>query len=166
MSLFQKFLLFSVFWVNLLFFCGCGSIAQSLSETSTEYSPANFTQTAGSLNTPEKVFTWLTTFIQYRADQTPEDEFRPAEKTFALGYGDCDDYAVFAATVLSQHGYNTKVLAVYSASLVHAVCVWEENGSYNYLSNLGLRRISAQNLEQLAADISSSWISYQIYTQS
>lgn len=44
--------------------------------------------------------------------------------------GDCDDYATFAAGILREKGYTTRLIAVRMPKVVHVICYVEEAGCY------------------------------------
>jgi predicted transglutaminase-like cysteine proteinase len=142
---------------------GCGQVIKEVTDQNVaeEQSFARVVQMNGS---PEKCFSWMQSNIQYKPDAGPEDEFRNPETTFQLGYGDCDDYALFAEYVLKNHGYDCETVSVFNSTEGHAVCVWKgSDGKYNYLSNKGVRNISADDLNQVSKDIYPDWGVYAIY---
>lgn len=113
---------------------------------------------ASEQTTPLEIYSWINKHISYRADINPEDEFRPAAKTLALGYGDCDDMAVLADDLLKKQGYTSEVVAVYTSTEGHAICVWQDsNGKYNHLSNKNYREIQAPDVRSLATDVYTNW---------
>lgn len=155
--------------VLVLAFCcaGCG-ITKNISEAEDpEITPTttSYTTTAASLNTPQKIFDWMLVNIHYNIDQSLNDEFRPAEVTYERRSGDCDDYALFAQTILTSHGYETEILSIFNRERGHAICVWRErDGTYNYLSNINIYYIHAGSYAEIAAAVYKDWDYYQIYS--
>jgi hypothetical protein len=75
--------------------------------------------------TPEKFAAQFSRFkYQFRAEVQEPEQF------LARRSGDCDDYAVLAAEVLSGRGYTPRLIAVRLKREVHVVCYIEETGSY------------------------------------
>ena len=100
---------------------GCGNVYQNTTDPEvivTEREAKSFSETISSLNNPEHVYGWMQKNIRYEVDTTPSDEFRVAEVTYQLGYGDCDDYAMFADRVLESHGYETQIISVFSENIL------------------------------------------------
>jgi predicted transglutaminase-like cysteine proteinase len=144
--------------VLTLILTGCGQIAKEtgVSQSSSNDKPS-LQATAQALPTPETCMLWMNGHIRYQPDGAG-DEYRDPQVTYDLGYGDCDDYAMFASYVLRQHGYETQVLSVFTATTGHTVCVWKDAaGRYDYISNTGIKKISAASLPDIAADIYSDW---------
>jgi hypothetical protein len=153
----------------VLFLAGCGNINQQIvneakNETENLKETRSFAEVTASLDTPQKVYDWMKINIIYRPDETYADEYRDAETTFQLGYGDCDDYAMFADYVLKKHGYKTTIISVYTDSKGHSVCVWEgQNKKLNDLSNTGIQQLNAQDLMEVADNVYTDWKVYSVY---
>lgn len=153
--------------ITLAFFCaGCGITkcvtAESYTATSEQTS---YSTTVTNLNTPQKIFDWMLLNLHYMPDQTKSDEFRSAELTYELRYGDCDDYANFASTILQKHGYQVEILSIFNQTQGHAVCVWQENnGSYNFLSNINIYYVQAKSYAEIASIVYKNWTYCQIYS--
>ena len=155
----------SILFVFLL--GGCGSVYDQVSDVKKEPSETkakSFSEVVAELNTPGKVYSWMGKNIRYKTDESYADEFRDPEMTFALKYGDCDDYAVLADYILKKHGYDSQVVSVFTSEAGHTVCVWKDAaGKYNHLSNSSIRLISADKLENVANDVYANWKVYSIY---
>lgn len=57
------------------------------------------------------------------------------EVFLATRSGDCDDFAVLAATILAEKGYTTRVVYVQMPTETHAVCYVKETRSYLDFNN-------------------------------
>lgn len=155
----------AILGLALLVLTGCGVVSKNVSDAATTVEKPLNVQTAEP-STPLEVYSWINSHIRYQADATAEDEFRPAEQTLALGYGDCDDFAVLADALLKKHGYNSKVVTVYTKTEGHSVCVWQDSkGTYNHLSNKTYREIHAPDLKTVAADIYTDWKILVLYPE-
>jgi hypothetical protein len=62
-------------------------------------------------------------------------EVQCPEKFLAAETGDCDDFAVMAAQVLREKGFNPRLFAVRMPGLTHVVCYVGETGSYMDYNN-------------------------------
>jgi hypothetical protein len=78
--------------------------------------------------------------------------------------GDCADYANLASTVLTQHGYTTKLVVVMMAQQTHVVCYVKEAGGfldYNHRAEAHPVIASDGSLEDIAGkvagDFRSAW---------
>jgi len=60
---------------------------------------------------------------------------RSAEVFLATRSGDCDDFAVLAATILAEKGYTTRVVYVRMPDQAHAVCYVKETRCYLDFNN-------------------------------
>jgi hypothetical protein len=153
--------------IALIFCCaGCGITKQiSGEDSSTTAAQTTYAATIKNLNTPQKIFDWMLVNLHYMPDQSKNDEFRSAELTYELRYGDCDDYANFASTILRQHGYQVEILSVFNKTQGHAVCVWQENdGSYNFLSNINIYYVYAKSYTEIASIVYKNWTYCQLYS--
>ena len=160
---------FIIVIVASLFLTGCGTLNQQIindarMEAQNVKEAQSFSAVVQRLDTPQKVYDWMSTNIVYRSDQGPEDEFRDAETTFKLGYGDCDDYAKFADYVLSKHGYSTTLVSIFTAKQGHTVCVWKDTDEkLNQLSNTGIQYLGADDLMSIADTVYPDWKVYSVY---
>lgn len=82
--------------------------------------------------------------------QTP-DEFLSNQK------GDCEDFALFAKTILTQNGIKAFLLNVYGSRYAHTVCVFVENGKYNVIDGTKVKRYNAVSLVDLMTQIYPHW---------
>lgn len=143
--------------LSMLVLTGCGVVSNNVKSEETVDTRSLQTQ-ASEAKTPLEVYSWINQNIRYQPDLNSEDEYRSAEETLALGYGDCDDMAVLADDMLKKRGYNSKVISIYTSTEGHTVCVWQDStGKYNHLSNKTYREIKAQDLKTVAADIYNNW---------
>lgn len=143
--------------LSMLVLSGCGVVSKNIQEQSNP-SQKSLSMQATEPDTPLEIYSWISGHISYHADTDSEDEFRSAEETLELGYGDCDDMAVLADDMLKKHGYSSKVITIYTASQGHTVCVWQDSkGNYNHLSSKNYREIQAPNVRAVAADVYTDW---------
>lgn len=133
----------------LLVLSGCGVTTDIIPSADNSQDKDTLDQVVSKLDTPEKCFEWMQNNFTYTPDICHEDEYRPAQETFKLRTGDCDDYAMFAEYVLSQHGYNTYILSVFNATNGHAVCVYDTG----YLSNNIIITMDTSNIKDVAYSV-------------
>jgi len=146
-----------------LLLSGCGLIANEVVESDDE-GKAPFTHAISSANDPESVAAWLNSNIMYKPDSgNPADEFRAPEVTYQLGFGDCEDMAIIAEYALSRNDYNVSLLAIYTETEGHVVCLItdKDSGRLNYISNNKYIKIAAASTEVIAKDIYPQYTFYQ-----
>lgn len=115
-------------------------------------------------------------FAGYFADftYTYRETVQPPEVFLARRDGDCDDYAVLADLVLSQHRLTTRLVHVRLAGLVaHVVCFVVEDRVYlDYNNRVYLAKTEkcAPNLREVAGKVaksfSANWTSVSEFTWS
>jgi hypothetical protein len=92
--------------------------------------------------------------FELRAEvQTPE-AFLANEK------GDCDDFAILAATVLREKGYTPRLIAVRMPGLTHVVCYIPQIGQYMDYNNRAYFRSMVKckpELNEIADRVSKSF---------
>jgi len=118
------------------------------------------------LNTIDLLGEFIGNNISYLND--PENYNQPAEVTYALGTGDCEDFAQFACTVLYMNGWsyatfdNTQVNSAAGLDVQwgtptpdgrfpygHAVCLYRETGEpFLFLDNYGVIKGPFDSVEQ------------------
>lgn len=133
----------------------------------------------GSLKTPEPLRSegerlarrFAARFSDFR--YTYGERVRTSDEFLRARAGDCDDYAVLAASVFSRHGYRTELLSIRVREAVHVVCHLPEAGGYldfNHRSDGdGLTRCGSdwkEIADRVAVDFSSAWISVTAFTHS
>ena len=115
-------------------------------------------------------------FASYFSDftYTYRESVQPPEVFLARRDGDCDDYAVLADLVLSQHRLTTRLVHVRLAGLVaHVVCFVVEDKVYlDYNNRVYLVKAEkcAPNLREVAGKVaksfSANWTSVSEFTWS
>jgi len=139
--------------LSMLVLSGCGVVTKTAAE-SVNTAEKPLAVQASDPSTPQEIYTWINNNIRYQVN----DEYMPAEKTLALGAGDCNDMAILADYMLKKHGFTSEVLDVYTASVGHTVCVWKDStGKYNHLSNKTIREIHSNTLAEIAQDVYADW---------
>jgi hypothetical protein len=98
--------------------------------------------------TPEQL---IRTFADFKYELS--DRLQDAETFLTRKRGDCDDFATLAASLLSQRGYTTKIVAVMMAGETHVVCYVREAGGildFNHRANADPILKSDGTLEDIA----------------
>lgn len=76
---------------------------------------------------------WVKRNIRYTRDVTDVETLQTPLKTLDIGQGDCDDQATLTATLLEAVGFNTRFLAIRTATFgpfVHVVSQANINGEW------------------------------------
>jgi len=80
--------------------------------------------------TPKKLMSHCARFkFELRAEVQPPEMFLASET------GDCDDFAIAAATLLREKGYTPRLFSVRMPGLTHVVCYINETRSYMDYNN-------------------------------
>lgn len=105
--------------------------------------------------TPERFADYFANFdFRFRADVQKPEVF------LATRAGDCDDYAILAAEVLSVRGYTPRLITVRMRKVVHVVCYIPETKSYlDFNQRKSFRRLidSDGTLEDIARRVAASF---------
>lgn len=148
--------------LGLVASCGCGkTLTIGVGDTaSCPPVSSEFDSIICSLDTPEKLEEWMRANIVYREDEYFESDFTDVRTTYMRGYGDCDDYAMFASYVLEQHGHETWIISIYGENgYGHAICIFE-NG---YFTNSELRYDDTAHITELIGQVCPNWTGYSVY---
>jgi hypothetical protein len=121
------------------------------------------TRAAGGLNdllnqkglTPEGLARIFADFVYELRPQLQEPETFLQRKS-----GDCADYSNLASTVLSHHGYTTKMVVVMMSTQTHVVCYIKEVGGfldYNHRADSHPVIASNGSLEDIATKVAGDF---------
>jgi len=124
---------------------------------------AESARAAGGLNdllnqkdlTPEGLARVFANFVFELRPQLQEPETFLQRKS-----GDCADYSNLASTVLSHHGYTTKMVVVMMATQTHVVCYVKEAGGfldYNHRGDAHPVIASNGSLEDIAGKVAGDF---------
>ena len=70
--------------------------------------------------------------IDLKRDRLPEDEYRTAQQTWQLKYGDCEDLAIFCAYFIQRLGKPVYLVNIIAPGYNHVICVWRDPFQVNY----------------------------------
>jgi tetratricopeptide (TPR) repeat protein len=87
------------------------------------------------LNTPEKLWDFLQTFMRFIPDPEGKDYWQTAGETISRiegdkMIGDCDDVSFLAKEILTRQGKKPFVMYIRSKNIGHATCVWVEKNQF------------------------------------
>jgi len=85
------------------------------------------------------------------------DEWTPAQATLTRRHGDCKDLALLNSSVLQVLGYKAVLLAIYGPGFGHALCAFEQNGSYMLFDNNELKKTRASTMVELTSYIADRY---------
>ena len=100
------------------------------------------------ISSPRDYVQWLGANIVYKNDGK-KDTWAAPQTTLRRKYGDCEDLAFLHESVLRLLGYNPKVLVLVRFLRNHAICIFEQDGSYVVIDNTILRRTKARSYQEL-----------------
>lgn len=105
--------------------------------------------------TPRKLMSRVARFrYELRAEVQKPEDFLASE------CGDCDDFAVLAATVLREKGYTPRLIAVRMPGLTHVICYIPQIGQYmDYNNRIYFRTLvkCKPDLNEIADRVSKSF---------
>jgi hypothetical protein len=88
------------------------------------------------------------------------DEVQSPDVFLATESGDCDDYAILAASILKERGYTPRLITVRMPKVIHVVCYIEETKSYLDYNNRSfmVRTVnSGPEIGEIAKKVSKSY---------
>lgn len=91
-----------------------------------------------------------TQFNQTEYWQSPE-EFAERRR------GDCEDFAIYAKSILDKQGYQSLVFSVFVPNNSHTVLVFKEGKYLYFLDYDRVRPSCARNFSELASEINKEW---------
>lgn len=100
-----------------------------------------------------KEFRYMSDNVQFNQKeywQTPE-EFAARKR------GDCEDFAVYAKSVLDKEGYHSFIFSVFIPGGSHTVLVFKENSKLYYVNYDHVDSSKADTILDLANEINSDW---------
>ena len=115
---------------------------------------------AHQLRTPDNIAHYLWRNFLFESDWHlyGREEYRQsAEEFLSAGRGDCEDFANMAYTLLRFNGIDAYLMNIYGNRFAHTICIFKENGKYQAIDGSELKRIEAENLNELAAQIHPEW---------
>jgi hypothetical protein len=112
------------------------------------------------IKTPEDLSSWLQTNFTYQAEEDGKDYWKKPFETIRDKGGDCEDIALLADKILSNLGYETKVIAIYGQIFGHAICVINKNNKYTFFSNQYYYNKEFNNIYNLLENNYPTWDSY------
>lgn len=133
-------------------------IADAKAQTFTQ--PLSLQDLAVNLTSPESIARYMWRHFAFEDDQRQFGEkeyWQTPEELLLNEKGDCEDFALFAQTMLKAAGIPAFVLNVYGDGYAHTVCVFKENGVYHVLDGSDLKRMNAKNIEEVSEKLHPYW---------
>jgi len=96
--------------------------------------------------------------IKYRKDTKPWHHWQPAMKTWEIGEGDCEDWAILACDCL-KGWYDCYYLCMYTAEKGHATLLIKDHGWWS-VGTFGYREHTSEDLPNMVKD----WSGYKDWT--
>lgn len=112
------------------------------------------------LRTPEQIALYMWRHFAFEADQRQfgrHDHWQSPEELLANQKGDCEDFALFAHSLLKRNGFSSLLLSIYGKRFAHTVCVFKENGKYNAIDGTDVKRFEAENIRELSSQLYPFW---------
>lgn len=149
--------------MSLISCIGCGSTGQYLTDTASAQvgDERTFEQVIEQIKTPEQLSEWMKRNINYRGDINEKD-FRAPQETFKLGYGDCDDFALFASFWADYHGIDNVIISLYNDNgYGHCICIIHGI----VFSNADIIYCDTDPIAKVFDKLCPSWTVYSFYPE-
>jgi len=115
--------------------------------------PTTIKEAAEVCQIPQHVGSWVKYWITYTSDGANKDRWQSAEETFRTRKGDCEDYAILAIELLKELGVKGQLMhfTFYKGKNYHghAICVFKENGKYNFIGTSGYNNVQVNTLKEV-----------------
>ena len=112
------------------------------------------------LQTPESITKYMWHNFTFESDQKNfgrEEYWQTAEEFMDTQKGDCEDFAIFANTMLQMNGVTSFLLNIYGGRFSHTVCVFKENDKYNVIDGTDVLRYQSEDITKLISQIYPFW---------
>lgn len=113
------------------------------------------------LASPDELSKWLKKNIRFQEDRFlfgKEDYWQSPEEFFKHKSGDCEDYAIFAQTILKSQGIESYVVSFYGPNAyAHTVLIYQDEEGYSVLNQDKLKRYRAPTIEEALSKIYPRW---------
>ena len=115
---------------------------------------------AHQLRTPEQIARYMWQHFAFETDQRQfgrQDHWQSPEELLANQKGDCEDFALFAHSLLKINGIPSLLLNLYGKRFAHTVCVFKENGRYHAIDGTDVKRFDAEDINSLSFQLYPFW---------
>lgn len=112
------------------------------------------------LQSPEQIAKFMWSHFVFEADQSlfgKSDHWQKPEEFLERGKGDCEDFAIFAKSLLQRIGISSFLLNIYSSGSGHTVCVFQVDGKYNVLDGSNIIYTQSSDLKKVLSEINPFW---------
>jgi len=113
--------------------------------------PETIDQISLRIRTPEEVALWFADHFESRF--TFPDKARTILEILESKQGDCEDFAILAAAVLTRNGIENEVIVLKfgRSRIYHAVCIFKYgDGTYGFIENRELFKTSEMSVKAAA----------------
>ncbi|MEW6101403.1 MAG: transglutaminase-like domain-containing protein [Candidatus Omnitrophota bacterium] len=117
----------------------------------------NINQVSSFVKTPQELSLWLLNEFEYVREI--KDSWQKAPELLASRKGDCEDFAILSQELLKAMGIKSHILIIKFKGLnqSHAVCIWEQNGRFSFISNQRLIQTDKTSLIDVIEAHYSDW---------
>jgi predicted transglutaminase-like cysteine proteinase len=115
-------------------------------------------------SSPQDVCAHVKAHVRYRADMFAHEEWQAATRTWQIGTGDCEDYAVCVRDLARQAGFQADIYVLRSktARASHAVVIGTYRGSIWASSNGSYRVFQSVDDAKQALAAEMGWYSLNV----
>ena len=145
------------FWLATAYFLfmSTGSYAHQTAN------PVSLDQTIGTINTPKAIVDLMKkkfTFVEDDKLFGRTDYWQSPEELWSRKASDCEDYALFAQSILRKNGIEAEVLSIYGTEgYAHTIVIFKEDGLFRILNQAKLERFRAKSIHEAIEKLNPEW---------
>lgn len=121
------------------------------------------------LRTPEQIARYMWRHFAFETDQRQfgqSDHWQSPEELLANQKGDCEDFAIFAHSLLKLNGIPSLLLNIYGRRFAHTVCMFKQNGKYHVIDGAEVKHFEAEDIKALSSELYPFWEKTAVVTPS
>lgn len=113
------------------------------------------------ITSPDTLVRWMKKNLKFVDDRKlfgNDDYWQDPSEMLQRGAGDCEDYALFAKSVLDHLGIESYVVSFYGPGhYAHTVVIFKQGEGYNVVNEDRLYRYQTRTIEEALTRIHSNW---------
>lgn len=110
---------------------------------------------------PDAMVRWMKQHLKFVDDSKlfgNDDYWQDPAEMIQRGAGDCEDYALFAKSVLDHLGIEAYVVSFYGPNnYAHTIVIYKQSEGYNVINEDRLYRYQAKTIEDALTRVHSHW---------
>jgi hypothetical protein len=123
--------------------------------------PVEFHTLLNRFNSPEDLAHWMHHYFKFTDDQKifgEADYWQSPEEFLKRGKGDCEDYALFAKSILEHMGIEAYVVSFYGKNgYAHTIVIYKQGGLYNIFNEDKVQKSEAKTFAEALSYVHPGW---------